>query len=88
MQKLLLGATASALIMGLVSAADAQLRRQPPTTDTYPYPYQARPQPPAKDTYPYPYQARPQPPTTDTYPYPGRPQPPAASKRGSATKRK
>jgi hypothetical protein len=87
MQKFLLGATASALIMGLVSPADAQLRPQPPTTDTYPYPYQARPQPPAADTYPY--QARPRPPTTDTYlyPYQGRPQPPSASKTG-APKRK
>jgi hypothetical protein len=86
MQKFLLGATASALIMGLVGPADAQLSPRPPTTDTYPYPYQARPQPPAKDTYPY--QARPQAPTTDTYPYLGRPQPPSASKKGSDTKRK
>ena len=59
MQKFLLGATASALVMGLVSAADAQLSPQPPTTDTYPYPYRARPQPPTTDTYPY--QARPHP---------------------------
>jgi hypothetical protein len=86
MQKFLLGATASALIMGPVSPADAQLSPRPPTADTYPYPSLARPQPPAPDTYPY--QARPQPPTADTYPYLGRPQPPVASKKGPVTKRK